>query len=81
MHLGITTINHLRWLQQRQVLQPQAGCLSFAVAEPPWLNDLLGGAITVLMMLTGFSIHHLSIGAAINKRTKSSASACSRCLR
>jgi hypothetical protein len=37
--------------------------------------------MAVLIMLTGFSMHHLSIGAAISKRTKSNASTCSRCLR
>ena len=81
MHLCLTPINYLRWLQQRQVLKPQARCLGFTVTKPPWLNDLMGGVMAVLIMLTGFSMHHLSIGAAISKRTKSSASTCCCCLR
>jgi ABC-type nickel/cobalt efflux system permease component RcnA len=51
------------------------------MTELPRLDYLLGGVIAVLIMLTGFSIHHLSIGAVISKRTKFNALACSRCLR
>jgi hypothetical protein len=51
------------------------------VAKLPRLDDLMGGEIALLIMLTGFSMHQRSIGAAISKRTKSNASACSRCLR
>jgi hypothetical protein len=47
----------------------------------PWLHDLLGGAMAELITLTGFSMHQREIGAAIRRRTNSSASACSRCLR
>ena len=43
MHLGLAPINYLRWLEQRQVLKPQARCLGFTVTKPPWLNDLMGG--------------------------------------
>jgi hypothetical protein len=43
MHLCLAPINYLRRLEQWQVLQPQAGCLGFAVAKPPWLDDLMGG--------------------------------------
>lgn len=40
MHPGFPSMDHLRWLQWRQVLQPQAGGLDFTVAELPGLNDL-----------------------------------------
>ena len=43
MHLCLAPINYLRWLQQRQILQPQARRLGFTVTKPPWLNDLMGG--------------------------------------
>jgi hypothetical protein len=43
MHFGFATINYLRWLEQRQILQPQACRLGFAVAKPPRLDDLMGG--------------------------------------
>jgi hypothetical protein len=81
MHLGFPAINDLRRLQLGQVLKPEACGLDFAMAELPRLDDLLGGVMAELMTLTGFSMHQRSIGASIRSRTKSNASACSRCLR
>ena len=43
MHLGFAATDHVAWLQAWQVLEPQAGCLGFAVAKLPRLDDLMGG--------------------------------------
>ena len=75
MHNRLAAINDLRRPEHREILQPKACGFRFAMAELPRLNQLRGGAMAVLMMLTGFSMHQRSIGAAISNRTKSSASA------
>jgi len=80
-HHRLATWRDLGWLQFGQILEPQASGLGFTVAKLPWLNDLLGGVMALLITLTGFSMHQRPIGAAMSSRTKSSASDCSFCLR